>query len=101
MYAFTSLFLLGSYAFQTILGWPGPSRMTHREIVKRAVDDFIATEEPIALEELLCNIGSEGCHSSGVSSGVVIASPSTSDPDCEHPSLFSPFILRGIPGTLC
>lgn len=104
MHAFSSLFLLGSYAFQTILGRPEPSRMTQREIVKRAVDDFIATEEPIALEQLLCNIGSTGCNSNGVSSGIVIASPSTSNPDCKHPplSLCPPFALHAeIPGTVC
>ncbi len=83
MHAFTSLFLLGSYAFQTILGRPEPFRMRRDPvIVKRAVDDFIATEEPIALEQLLCNIGADGCHAKGASSGIVIASPSTSDPDC-------------------
>ncbi|KAK7752320.1 hypothetical protein SLS62_005656 [Diatrype stigma] len=81
MHAFTSLLLLGSYAVQTILGRPEPYRMTQREIVKRSVDDFIATEEPIALEQLLCNIGSGGCNANGVKSGVVIASPSTADPD--------------------
>ncbi|KAI5864245.1 carbohydrate-binding module family 20 protein [Durotheca rogersii] len=82
MQGFTSLFLLGSFAFQTIFGLPSASR-SRREaaLLRRSVDDFIATEEPIALEQLLCNIGSTGCHAQGVSSGIVIASPSTSDPD--------------------
>ena len=86
MHAFTSLFLLGSVAFQTILGRPDAARMRReREIVKRSVDDFIAKEEPIAIEQLLCNIGSDGCNARGASSGIVIASPSRSDPDCTHP----------------
>ncbi|KAI1333966.1 carbohydrate-binding module family 20 protein [Xylariaceae sp. FL0016] len=50
-------------------------------LLKRDVDDFIATEEPIALEQLLCNIGANGCHASGAASGAVVASPSTADPD--------------------
>ncbi|KAI2632398.1 carbohydrate-binding module family 20 protein [Hypoxylon sp. NC1633] len=78
----TSLFLLGSFAFQTILGLPGASQARREgQLLKRAVDTFIATEEPIALEQLLCNIGSSGCHAAGASGGVVVASPSTSDPD--------------------
>ncbi|KAI1655789.1 carbohydrate-binding module family 20 protein [Daldinia decipiens] len=82
MQGLTSLFLLGTFAFQTILGFPGSSR-ARREgvIVKRAVDSFIATEEPIALQKLLGNIGSAGASAQGASSGVVIASPSKSDPD--------------------
>ncbi|KAI4869082.1 carbohydrate-binding module family 20 protein [Hypoxylon rubiginosum] len=82
MQGITSLFLLGSFAFQTIFGFPGLS-LVRREghLLKRAVDDFITTEEPIALAQLLCNIGSSGCHDQGASSGIVIASPSTSDPD--------------------
>ncbi|KAI1780488.1 carbohydrate-binding module family 20 protein [Hypoxylon cercidicola] len=82
MQGFTSLFLLGSFAFQTILGLPGASNVRREgQLLKRAVDDFITTEEPIALEQLLCNIGSSGCHAQGASSGIVIASPSTTDPD--------------------
>lgn len=85
MHAFTSLVLLGSVAFQTILGRPDAARMRRdRHILKRSVDDFIAKEEPIALEQLLCNIGADGCNAKGASSGVVIASPSTADPDCEQ-----------------
>lgn len=84
MQGITSLFLLGSIAFQTILGLPGASNVRREgHLLKRAVDDYIATEEPIALAQLLCNIGSSGCHASGASSGVVIASPSTAEPDCK------------------
>lgn len=83
MYAFTSLLLLGSSVFQTILGRPDVSRMRRENaFVKRAVDDFIEKEEPIALDSLLCAIGPDGCNAKGVSSGIVIASPSTQDPDC-------------------
>ncbi|OTB05419.1 carbohydrate-binding module family 20 protein [Hypoxylon sp. CI-4A] len=82
MHGFASLFLVGSYAFQTALGFPSPSR-TKREgnVLKRAVDDFIATEEPIALESLIANIGSGGGKASGAADGVVVASPSKSDPN--------------------
>ncbi|KAI8634097.1 family 15 glycosyl hydrolase [Xylariaceae sp. FL1651] len=82
MYGFTSLLLLGSYAFQSVLGRPDASRIRREGLLlERAVGDFIATEEPIALEQLLCNIGPSGCHAQGASSGLVVASPSLTDPD--------------------
>ncbi|KAF9877776.1 glucan 1, 4-alpha-glucosidase-like protein [Colletotrichum karsti] len=74
MKLFTSALLLGSIATQTIFGYPGAG------VVKRDVDSFIATETPIALAQLLCNIGPNGCHASGVSAGIVIASPDRTDP---------------------
>ncbi|KAI3340287.1 family 15 glycosyl hydrolase [Ustulina deusta] len=82
MYAFTSFLLLGSCAFQSVFGRPDVSRARREGVLlQRAVSDFIATEEQIAIGQLLCNIGSGGCHSQGVASGLVIASPSTSSPD--------------------
>lgn len=77
MYAFTSLFLVGSLAVQAVLSLPDPSRVKAREaeLLKRSVDTFIATESPIALADMLCNIGSAGACASGASSGIVVASP--------------------------
>lgn len=80
MTSLASLFLLGSYAFQAVLGRPGASRV-HGDIGKRSVDSFIATESPIALSRLLCNIGPDGCYAQGADSGIVIASPSKNNPD--------------------
>lgn len=78
MKLFTSALLLGSIATQTIFGYPGANN-----IIKRDVDSFIAKETPIALRELLCNIGPNGCHAPGVSPGIVIASPDRTDPPCK------------------
>lgn len=79
MYFFSSALLLGSVALQSVMG--RPSFNQERDLTKRAVDDFINFETPIALQQLLCNIGASGCHSSGVASGIVIASPDKQDPD--------------------
>jgi glucoamylase len=85
----SSALILGSFAFQVILGYPEAVRVRREgELLKRSVDTFIATESPIALQVLLCNIGSTGCNSAGVSSGVVIASPDKANPDCELHGLF-------------
>lgn len=80
MHTFHSLLLLGSLAFQSILGRPS-TLGREGAIQKRDVDSYIATQEPIAFEQLLCNIGSSGCHAAGVTPGFVIASPSRNDPD--------------------
>lgn len=45
------------------------------------VDQYVAKESPIAKAGLLANIGSKGSRSAGAKAGVVIASPSTVDPD--------------------
>lgn len=45
------------------------------------VDDYVATELPIAKGNLLANIGTAGSRSSGAYAGVVVASPSTSNPN--------------------
>ncbi|APA12357.1 hypothetical protein SS1G_10617 [Sclerotinia sclerotiorum 1980 UF-70] len=83
MHTFTPLLLAGSLALQSIHAFPNPSRVEERdgEILKRSVDSFIATESPIAMRNLLCNIGSSGSCAAGASSGIVIASPDKVNPD--------------------
>ncbi|KAG6889108.1 hypothetical protein C0995_003677 [Termitomyces sp. Mi166 len=44
-------------------------------------DAYFAFETPIAKANLLANIGSDGSSAHGAEPGIVIASPSTSDPD--------------------
>ncbi|KAJ7625223.1 glucoamylase [Mycena polygramma] len=50
-------------------------------VAQTSVDAYIATESPIAKAGLLANIGPSGSKSQGAKAGVVIASPSTSNPD--------------------
>jgi hypothetical protein len=84
MYGLTSLLLFGSTAFQAVLGRPETYRLRQeQDLLRRDVSLWITNEEPIALQQLLCNIGSSGCHSAGVTAGLVIASPSQSDPPCK------------------
>ena len=52
-----------------------------------SVDSFVATESPIARQGVLDNIGSGGAKVSGAASGLVIASPSKTNPDCESIAL--------------
>ncbi|KAF7314538.1 Glucoamylase [Mycena kentingensis (nom. inval.)] len=46
-----------------------------------AVDSYVATQGPIAKAGLLANIGPSGAKASGAKAGVVIASPSTENPN--------------------
>lgn len=49
------------------------------------IDAFIEKQTPIALEQLFCNVGPDGCRASEVDSGLIIASPSKDSPPCRHP----------------
>jgi len=86
MYSVSSIFLVGSLVFQTVFSHP--SRVVRDDILKRSVDTFIATESPIALRDLLCNIGSTGACVPGAASGLVIASPDSTNPDCKFIFVF-------------
>lgn len=78
MHGLSSILLLGTLAAQKVLGLPG----TNAPLQRRAVDGFLSTEEPIALQKLLCNIGFNGCEAQSAAPGAVVASPSTSNPNC-------------------
>jgi hypothetical protein len=48
-----------------------------------SLNDFIASESPIALQGVLNNIGAAGSKAPGAAPGLVVASPSKSNPDCK------------------
>ncbi|KAJ7464836.1 glucoamylase [Mycena galericulata] len=50
-------------------------------LAQTSVTAYIATESPIAKAGILANIGANGAKSEGAKSGIVIASPSTVNPD--------------------
>lgn len=82
MYCVSTVLLLGSLAVQSI--WAGPVLGSQRQISTRdsSLEKFIVDETQFAWGQLLCNIGADGCHASGVARGVVIASPSKESPPC-------------------
>ncbi|CAK7228809.1 glycoside hydrolase 15 protein [Sporothrix bragantina] len=61
---------------QSVLGAPPP---VHARA--SSVDTWLASEAEIALDRILSNIGSTGQYAASAASGIVIASPSTSNPD--------------------
>lgn len=72
--------VLGALLPQSALA--APSEFDRRQ---SSLEDFIKAEEPIALAGLLANIGADGSQVSGAAAGIVVASPSKQDPDCESP----------------
>lgn len=57
-------------------------------IPQASLDEWLSNEVDVALTGILNNIGSEGAWAHGAKPGVVVASPSTNDPDCTTISLF-------------
>lgn len=56
------------------------------KLVPRAttsLDTWLASETAVAREAILNNIGPAGAWAESADSGIVIASPSTDNPDCE------------------
>ncbi|EOD52505.1 putative glucan -alpha- protein [Neofusicoccum parvum UCRNP2] len=62
---------------------PAPTAAPARSLNKRqsSVDTFISTESPIAYAGVLANIGDDGSKVAGAAAGIVVASPSKSNPD--------------------
>ena len=48
-----------------------------------SLESFIATESHVALRGILDNVGAGGVKVEGAAAGLVIASPSTNNPDCK------------------
>lgn len=48
-----------------------------------SLDAWLATETTVSLNGILDNIGASGAYAQSAKAGVVIASPSTDNPDCK------------------
>ena len=47
-----------------------------------SLDTWLASESTVARQGILDNIGSSGAYAASAKPGIIIASPSTSSPDC-------------------
>lgn len=63
--------------------WLDSSSASQSRLRGRDVNEFVTKQSGISLKGVLANIGSDGSRVSGAASGVVVASPSKQDPDCE------------------
>ena len=75
----SSASFVGVLSLAALLGqaFASPSNIRQRDL-----DSFIAAERVIALQGVLNNIGADGSKVQGASDGIIVASPSKSDPDC-------------------
>lgn len=53
-------------------------------------DSFVKSQAEISIKGVLANIGTDGSKAQGAAAGIVVASPSRSDPDCEFMSCLRP-----------
>jgi hypothetical protein len=72
-----------SVAFSLLSSLDGTwaSTLTHK---RAAIDDWVAKQSSVAFAGVLANIGSEGAKSYNAAEGLVLASPSTTNPDCKY-----------------
>lgn len=52
-------------------------------VAQSPIDDFLAKQRIISRQSILDNIGPDGAKVPGAGAGLVVASPSKKDPDCE------------------
>lgn len=60
---------------------PSPLQDVLEERATGSLSSWLASQSPIALQGILDNVGSSGSKVSGASPGVIVASPSKSNPD--------------------
>ena len=53
-----------------------------------SLDTFITSQADVSIKGVLANIGADGSKAQGAPAGIVIASPSRSDPDCQFSRYF-------------
>lgn len=55
------------------------------QAARSGLDSWMANEKAFSFNGILKNIGSDGAYAKSADPGIVVASPSTSNPDCENP----------------
>jgi glucoamylase len=64
-----------------VQGSPFPQNDGTRQ--QTALDPFIEAQANVSINGIFANMGPDGSKAQGAAAGVVIASPSRSDPDCK------------------
>jgi hypothetical protein len=52
-------------------------------VCRADLEEFIEAQSQRSIDGVLANIGADGSEAQGVPAGIVVASPSRSDPDCK------------------
>jgi glucoamylase len=64
--------------FASVLGSP----VDHQRR-QTSIDGFVKSQADVSIKGVLANIGTDGSKAQGASAGIVVASPSRSNPDCK------------------
>lgn len=75
--------LIGCLFQHGVSGCQNTQTLSHDARQLLNLDQWLTAQEPIAVQGVLDNIGSQGSKVEGAADGVVVASPSKSEPDCE------------------
>jgi len=67
----------------TLLLPGGQATPFHHKKRQASLDSFIKSQADVSIKGVLANIGTDGSKAQGVPAGIVIASPSRTDPDCK------------------
>lgn len=66
-----------------LLGAQGTPVNEHSRPRQTSIDTFIRAQADISINGVLANIGPNGSKAQGVPAGILVASPSRSNPDCK------------------
>lgn len=72
--------LLRSFPVALVLALANGSPVQDKR--QASLDSYIKSQADVSIKGVLANIGPDGSKAQGVSAGLVLASPSRSDPDC-------------------
>jgi glucoamylase len=59
------------------------SPLTSNERRQTSLEQYLKAQADVSIKGILANIGPDGSKAQGASAGIVVASPSRTDPDCE------------------
>lgn len=83
---FTSLFQALPAALLLFGAHGTPLNDHHKR--QASIDSFVTSEANVAIKGVLANIGTDGSKAQGAAAGIVVASPSRSNPDCKCKLVF-------------
>jgi glucoamylase len=64
-----------------------------------SIDGFVKSQVAVSIKGVLANIGADGSKAQGASAGIVVASPSRSNPDCMYIVVFLVRVSTDTPQT--
>jgi glucoamylase len=64
-----------------------------------SIDSFVKSQIAVSIKGVLANIGTDGSKAQGASAGIVVASPSRTNPDCIYIMIHLAYVDTDTPQT--